>query len=49
MALLITDTLIGVSQRIALCRLTRQTLASDCRIRLDIGKTVIQESLPWHC
>jgi hypothetical protein len=49
MALLITDTSIGVSQRNALCQWTRQAPASDCRIRLDIGTTFMQKSPPWHC
>jgi hypothetical protein len=48
MALLITDTSIGVSQRIALCRLMRQPLASDCRIRPDVDQSLVQEGAAWR-
>jgi hypothetical protein len=49
MALLITDTAIGNSQRNALRRSTRKMLASVFHIRPDAKKTIVQGGALWPC
>jgi hypothetical protein len=49
MALLITDTLSGNSQGVALCHSSQQMLASICCIRPGASDAFIQSDALWLC
>ncbi|RBA25032.1 hypothetical protein EV677_0688 [Herminiimonas fonticola] len=49
MALLITDTLHGISQGMALCRSAQQAPASACCIRSDAAYLFVQRDTSWLC